>query len=773
MNREGILYSAVRVPLSWLQNAVYPISIDPTVNLQVGASTDDCDRWGDTDFHTEYLSVYLDYTDTNQADGMRFTNVAVPNGATIDTAYLTVRARNTQATVTGGTTIKGQDHNDPPTFTQGDYAEFDARVRTSASVYWQPAAWAENSDYNSPEIKTIIQEIVDRSGWSTGNSMVIFFEADMVQDIQAFSYDGSTTYAPKLHIEYSPSKSVVYKVGASSDDCDRDDVNWTTTTQTFYLDWDSVGQADGVRFTNVGVPRGATIVSANLRVRAWDTASPITGGTTIYGQAADNPSTFSTAADWNGRTWTTANVYWQPSSWSAGTYYDSPDISAVLQEIIDRSGWSAGQAMAFKLDGDEVQHIYGYSYDFNSGQYAPELHIEYAMYNSIVVQPGQSSDDVDHDSKTWDLTTEYFYLDWDNPARSSQSDGLRFPSVAVPDGVTITQAYFTVRARDVQTSGIGGATIYGQDADSPPTFTTTEEYEARSWISSPTVHWEPQEWEVDVEYDSPDVSGIIQAIIDRPGWASGQAMAFMFDGDEDDNVDGYSWDYNSGQYAPELYIEWSLAPSAPSNCQATYVSDSQIDVTWTDDSYNETGFKIESSVDGGAYSQIDTAGENAESYSDTSTSADHSYSYQVRAYNGEGNSAYCTATSTIYTSPDAPSSVTATHTADLEITLTWTDNSQHEDQFRIERSKNGGGYVFLANDTDGSPFVDDTITQAEFDAQDNFTYRIRAEISSQGRTSGWVTSNTIVVPERFIGLVGFVALTPLLLGKLRRKKTKL
>jgi hypothetical protein len=772
MNRDGVLYSTVRVPLSWLQDAVYPISIDPTVNLQVGAATDDCDRWGDTDLHTEYLSVYLDYTDTNQSDGMRFTNVAVPNGAMIDTAYLTLRARNTQATVTGGTTIKGQDHDDPPTFTQGDYAEYDARVRTAASVYWQPSAWAENTDYNSPEIKTVVQEIVDRSGWTSGNAMVMFFEADQVQDIQAFSYDGNSTYAPKLHIEYSPSKSLVYKVGASSDDCDRDDVNWTTTTQTFYLDWDSVGQADGVRFTNVIVPKGATIVSAHLRIRAWDTASPITGGTTIYGQAADNPLTFSTAGDFNARTWTTANVYWQPSVWTGGTYYNSPDISNIIQEITERSGWASGNAMAFKLDGDEVQHIYGYSYDFNSGQYAPELHIEYSMYDSLVVQPGQSSDDVDHDSKTWDLTTEYFYLDWDNPARSSQSDGLRFPSVAVPDGATIVQAYFIVRARDDQSSGIGGATIYGQDADSPPTFTTTEEYEARSWISSPTVHWEPQEWIAEVEYDSPDVSGIIQAIIDRPGWSSGQAMAFMFDGDEDDNVDGYSWDYNSGQYAPRLYIEYTVAPAAPLNCQATFVSDSQIDVTWDDNSYNESGFKIESSVDGGGFSQIDTVGANTETYPDTSTSADHSYQYRVRAYNGNGDSSYCTATSTIYTSPDAPSSVSASHTADLEITITWTDNSSYEDQFRIERSKNGSAYVFLANDTDGSPFVDNTITQEEYDAQDEFTYRVRAEISSQGRSSTYVVSNTIVVPERLISLIGVAVLSFLFWDEVKRRKKR-
>jgi hypothetical protein len=147
---------------------------------------------------------------------------------------------------------------------------------------------------------------------------------------------------------------------------------------------------------------------------------------------------------------------------------------------------------------------------------------------------------------------------------------------------------------------------------------------------------------------------------------------------------------------------------------------------------------------------------------------DHSYQYQVRATNSAGDSSYCTATSTIYTSPDPPTDVTATHTADLEITLTWTDQSQFEDQFRIERDKNGGGYVFLANDTDGSPFVDSTITQEEFDNQDTFTYRIRSEISSQSKTSAWVYSNVIVVPEGVLPFIALAVLIPIVMGGSRR-----
>jgi hypothetical protein len=72
------------------------------------------------------------------------------------------------------------------------------------------SAWVVNNDYNSPEIKTVIKEIVDRSGWASGNDIVIFWDDFEDRSTHAsgcyrhaYSYDGGSTYAPKLHIEYT------------------------------------------------------------------------------------------------------------------------------------------------------------------------------------------------------------------------------------------------------------------------------------------------------------------------------------------------------------------------------------------------------------------------------------------------------------------------------------------------------------------------------------------------------------------------------------------
>jgi len=71
------------------------------------------------------------------------------------------------------------------------------------------------------------------------------------------------------------------------------------------------------------------------------------------------------------------------------------------------------------------------------------------------------------------------------------------------------------------------------------------------------------------------------------------------------------------------------------------VSSSQINLSWTDNSNNETGFKVERSKNNShSFSQIATVGANVATYSDTGLSRASTYYYRVRAYNAGGNSAY-------------------------------------------------------------------------------------------------------------------------------------
>src|SRR5262249_19191712 len=88
--------------------------------------------------------------------------------------------------------------------------------------------------------------------------------------------------------------------------------------------------------------------------------------------------------------------------------------------------------------------------------------------------------------------------------------------------------------------------------------------------------------------------------------------------------------------------ETSATPvsAAPSNLTATAVSNSQINLTWTDNASNEDGFEIGRSLDGTNFTAIATNAENLTTYSDTGLSPSTTYYYRVRAFNAVNQTGY-------------------------------------------------------------------------------------------------------------------------------------
>jgi len=186
------------------------------VDKKVIASADDCLRrltlaaWNLIEPYQ--VAGYTSSSKYQYGGGMRFQAIAIPKGATINVAYLTLRAHfNILGTVVR-TRISAEDVDDAAIFAD-DSAAFDTRwaARTTARVDWDGIpAWTEDEDYNSPSIVSVIQEIVNRAGWVSGNDMVIFWDDfddrsdhnDGARRV-ALSYDGSTLYPAKLHIEYT------------------------------------------------------------------------------------------------------------------------------------------------------------------------------------------------------------------------------------------------------------------------------------------------------------------------------------------------------------------------------------------------------------------------------------------------------------------------------------------------------------------------------------------------------------------------------------------
>jgi len=172
-------------------------------------------------------------------------------------------------------------------------------------------------------------------------------------------------------------------------------------------------------------------------------------------------------------------------------------------------------------------------------------------------------------------------------------------------------------------------------------------------------------------------------------------------------------------------------PAVPTNLAATIQSTTQIRLTWRDNATNETGFVVERSDNGGAFTQIAAPGRRNNTgtvtYNDNTVTAGNTYAYRVTAVNAGGPSAYSNTVTVSFQIPVAPATLGAVavvaNANNARVTLTWTDSSSNESGFRIQRATNATFTAGLNTKTVGS----NTTTRVETrNRNQNYFYRIQA-----------------------------------------------
>ncbi|MBI3651642.1 MAG: fibronectin type III domain-containing protein [Acidobacteria bacterium] len=189
------------------------------------------------------------------------------------------------------------------------------------------------------------------------------------------------------------------------------------------------------------------------------------------------------------------------------------------------------------------------------------------------------------------------------------------------------------------------------------------------------------------------------------------------------------------------------APAAPSGLTAALGVGLQVNLSWVDNSNNETGFKIERRTSTGSYALVATVGINVVSYQDNTVSYNTQYFYRVKAINGALESAYSNEASVTTgppPPPTAPSTLTATALSCTQVNLSWLDNSSNEDGFKVERKTGTGAFSLIATLAAGTQSYSD-LTAA---AATQYTYQVRAYSTAGGDStpSNQATVTTPVPP---------------------------
>ncbi len=193
-----------------------------------------------------------------------------------------------------------------------------------------------------------------------------------------------------------------------------------------------------------------------------------------------------------------------------------------------------------------------------------------------------------------------------------------------------------------------------------------------------------------------------------------------------------------------------IEPDRPTNLTARSISSTRINLEWRDNADNERGFSIERKVEGGTFRVVDVVGANVTSYSDRGLLENRKYIYRVRAYNDAGYSSYSNEAEAVTASvPSAPTNLRAETISNREIKLTWTDRSDNEEGFRIERKKVGESFREINTVRANVTSYSDT----GLEENTRYVYRVRAyNIAGNSSYSNEAEAITATVPDAPINL---------------------
>ena len=259
-----------------------------------------------------------------------------------------------------------QEPNEAPSVFAGD----DQSIRLSGSAHLD-AAVTDDGDPDPPA--SVAVQWVGVSG----PGEVLFANPHEAETTATFSAEGSyvlrlladdsaLTASDDVTISVGPPTSILeVPVRGSFEDAEESGNGTVTTTSTnLPLALDGSVAAVGIRFSDLNLPPGTTIIDGRIQFTANST-SFTSAGLTIHGEATDNAEEFlQSPGNISLRKRTDASVFWTPDVWAAsgeaGTAQRTPDISPILSEILDRPGWSTGNAVAVIITGagERVAHAY-------------------------------------------------------------------------------------------------------------------------------------------------------------------------------------------------------------------------------------------------------------------------------------------------------------------------------------------------------------------------------------------------------------------------------
>lgn len=198
-----LLAAVVLIPSGFISSATAGLAPPfETLLVPIESGTDDAEE------HTATGTMYLKSSDLEliqevtapQKVGLRFA-LEIPSGAIIESATIQFTTDETKSVDTT-LAVYGEAIANALTFSNANF-DISNRTLTTVNVPWSPPPWTiigeAGPDQQTPDLATIVQEIVNLEGWVQGNSIAIIISGTGTRVAESFN----GTAPPVLHVTFS------------------------------------------------------------------------------------------------------------------------------------------------------------------------------------------------------------------------------------------------------------------------------------------------------------------------------------------------------------------------------------------------------------------------------------------------------------------------------------------------------------------------------------------------------------------------------------------
>ena len=336
-------------------------------------------------------------------------------------------------------------------------------------------------------------------------------------------------------------------------------------------------QLIGLRFPGLTIPRGATITGATLELTSASDKDDSDNSIDITAEKIGDAPTFGASAPIATRTWDTEIATWEPGEWESGETYSSSELSAVVQRITDRSDWCGGNAIALKLEktvdttqgGLREAMTWDAVTSSGSGEF-PTLRVTYdasslpagggCMRRTISTAVAASNDDAEELLSSGAMTRGSGDLDTPRSNSGPQKVGMRFRDIDIPKDSRIRSAYLELDVKERYDDYADDNLVLridGEDDDDAKEFKNNDDDITDRDTTSAHVDWDDvPDPPAGTIVTTPDLSPIVQEIVEIGGWEAGNDLVLMMRAASGDGRRSFKTRDKTSSTQPRLTVEF-------------------------------------------------------------------------------------------------------------------------------------------------------------------------------------------------------------------------